>query len=206
LTGFEENLEIVDTKTSKTINKVKTVHKKGIYHIVISNYGNYFVTIGGMNKAVIWDGSVLNAMKKFNLSFKYNDIKFIGFNGNETTLYIVSTSEILVFKLKKREEEKELKKLQITDRKLEGCCLIETLGVLIAADDNNFISIYDINTLERVNLNQKFNQVNVMKFFNKDSIWVAFSNNTIAVYNIVEGEIKFNVFEKKTPFEVLEIR
>lgn len=35
---------------------------------------------------------------------------------------------------------------------------------------------------------------------------MAFSNNTIAVYEIEENEIKFDSFEKKLPFEVLEIQ
>ncbi|MCP4484756.1 MAG: hypothetical protein GY823_09390 [Flavobacteriaceae bacterium] len=56
-----------------------------------------------------------------------------------------------------------------------------------------------------MNLNQKITTVNVIKHFGDENLWFAYANNTIAVYKIEEEEIKFDIFEKKTPFEVLEI-
>lgn len=57
LASFDDTLEIIDSYNGKTINKNPTIHKTGIKNISISKYGNYFLTIGGDNKVVLWDGS-----------------------------------------------------------------------------------------------------------------------------------------------------
>ena len=206
LLGFSETLQVLDASNGKTLNHLQTSHKKGILKIIISKYGNYFLTIGIDNKIILWDGSELSPQKKFSLNSKAIDIKFAGFNDNETTAYIITNKEIAIFKVKNNNDEKELKKIKIKDRVIEGAAYIESLGVLITADSLNFISIYDVITLERVNLTQKLNCVNFIKVFDKNKIWIVFSNNSLAVYEIEDTEIKFDVFEKKTPFEILDIK
>lgn len=47
--------------------------------------------------------------------------------------------------------------------------------------------------------------MNLIKSFNDDKIWVAYSNNTLAVYPIENDEIFFDTKPKKMPFEILEI-
>lgn len=49
------------------------------------------------------------------------------------------------------------------------------------------------------------NSVNLIRQFDPRRVWFAYSNNTVGVYKIYENEIQFNVFEKKVPFEILEI-
>jgi hypothetical protein len=48
--------------------------------------------------------------------------------------------------------------------------------------------------------------VNAIRYFHQGNVWFAYSNNTIGVYPIKDGLINFNSFEKKIPFEVLEIK
>lgn len=89
---------------------------------------------------------------------------------------------------------------------IEGACLLDSQGALITADNLHYISIYDVNNLIRVNLTQMICPVNVLRQFEDNSLWCAFSNNTIAVYEIEDNEVRFDTFEKKVPFEVLEIQ
>ena len=70
LSGFDQTLEVLDTQTGKTLNRLATVHKKGIVKIEISKYGNYFLTIGGNWSVIQWDGSTLEPKKKFTLNSK----------------------------------------------------------------------------------------------------------------------------------------
>ena len=204
LLSLEQTLQVLCSKTGKTLNHLPTSHKKPITQIKISKYGNYFLTISSDNKVILWDGSELSPQKKFSLSPKSTKINFAGFNDNETTAYIVTNREIAIFKIKGGVEEKELRKVKVKDREIEGAGFVESLGVLVCADSLNFIGIYDVVSLERVNLTQKLNCVNFVKVFG-DRIWVVFSNNCVAVYRVEDTEIKFDVFEKKTPFEILDV-
>lgn len=65
LASFDNSLEIINSESGISINKIPTIHKNGIKEICISQYGNYFLTIGGLNKVVLWDGSTLEPIKKF---------------------------------------------------------------------------------------------------------------------------------------------
>ncbi|MCP4484755.1 MAG: hypothetical protein GY823_09385 [Flavobacteriaceae bacterium] len=111
LSAFDDSIEVLNAHSGKTLNKLKTGHRRGILYISISKFGNYFATAGADNKIILWDGSELSASKKFSLSSKAQDIKFIGFNNNETTLYILTSNEIVIFKIRPEEGEKELKKI-----------------------------------------------------------------------------------------------
>ena len=108
LASFDDTLEIMNSSTGVTINKIPTIHTTGIKEICVSKYGNYFVTIGGDNKVVLWDGAQLSAVKKFQINAKSEFIRFVGFNNNETTVYIVSEIEVVVFKINPDDDKKSL--------------------------------------------------------------------------------------------------
>lgn len=207
LLGFEDTLEVIDTTTGKTINQLTMICKKGVLKIVVSKYGNYFATIFGDLKVVLWDGAELEPHKKLSLSPKTTKIVYAGFNNNETTLYIITNIEIIVFKTKANEKgkETEIQRLAVKDREIEGACYIEPLNSILIADSHNFISMMSTKKFERENLTQKLAAVNCMKYFEDGSVWIAYANNTVAVYDINEEGLKLNTFEKKTPFELLDI-
>ena len=207
LLGFEDTLEVIDTHTGKTINKLTKLCKKGILRIVVSKYGNYFVTIFGDLKVVVWDGAELEPHKKLSLSSKTTKVVYAGFNSNETTLYIITNAEIIVFKTKATEKgrDTELQRMAVKDREIEGACYIEPLNSILVADDHNFISIMNTKKLERENLTQKMATVNCIKYFEDGGVWVLYANNTVAVYEVDEEGLKLNSFEKKTPFELLDV-
>lgn len=198
-------MEVLDSISGKTINRLPSVHKTGIREICVSKFGNYFLTIGEDKKTILWDGAQLNAMKKFQVNQKAEFIRFVGFNHNETTVYIVTDVEIVVFKINPEDDSQQLQRTLLKDKVIEGACLLDDQGALITADSQQFISLYDVINLVKVNLTQKMNSVNAIRQFEPNFVWFAYSNNTVGVYKIKNNLIQFNAFEKKVPFEVLEI-
>ena len=59
------SMQIIQNETGKTINQFNKICKKGIQKIVVSKFGNYFVTVFGDNKVVLWDGTELSPKINF---------------------------------------------------------------------------------------------------------------------------------------------
>lgn len=74
---------------------------------------------------MLWDGAQLSPVKKFQINAKAEFIRYVGFNNNETTVYIVSEIEIVVFKINPDDEKKSLQKTLIKDRTIESACLLD---------------------------------------------------------------------------------
>lgn len=205
--GTDQTLEVLDTYSGKVLQRLDGVHKGGITGIRVSRYGNWFATVGKDSKAVVWDGADLTPSKKFTISSKKPSI-LIQFNRNETHLYVVHEREIVKFFLKAdKSNEKEVVRVAVKDRDILAACFIEKHGCLLAHDSANFLSTYDLESFARTGLCQKPAAANVMKHFEPGKLWIAYSNNTIGVYDISStGEIDFSPLEKRVPFEILDIR
>lgn len=204
--GTENSLIVVDSSSGKEIKRHNSVHKGAIIHITASSFNNWFATIGQDNKVIVWEANEVQPYKRFTLGSKVLPYNMF-FNRNETTLYILTSKEIISFVLKGETTEKEIKRVSVGEKDTNNGCLLEKIGILILSDISNNLIAFDLDKFERVNLCQKLYSANVMRFFeNDDSFWVAYSNNMIGVYPLTEnGLINFNSLEKKAPFEVLAI-
>jgi hypothetical protein len=64
------------------------------------------VTISESSKVIIWDGSSLEVLKKFNLDSNKEEVLLLDFTANETNLYIVTESNLYLFKLNEKDKGK----------------------------------------------------------------------------------------------------
>ena len=205
LAGGQETIEVLSTETGSTISQLDPVHKQGIWRISISPHSNYFCSIGGDGKAVVWSGSSMAPMKKFSIGAKPSSIYSCEFNYNETSLVIVARKEILVFKLHPDKRGKELSHLPMKDRELEAGCCIWAENQVAGADNIGSVCLYSPETLERSFLFPKLGAVNLLRSFGDGRLWCAYQQNLLACYPLDEGGVRVEALERRTPFEVLTL-